>query len=448
MILLLPFLSLLGFLALPGPPDKLPPGIMAQGAGIEITEIRYYDYLTDVYFREEIGASLLEQLIREEAIAQEAKKRNVAVSHKELERKVQDLEAQIRIQSDDEKGLNDYLQEEGVHENDFFEALRLSMAHDIMARRDFGIGRNEEMPVEKLNIWLKDLLGKSRIELEDLEEGSMARVNDAEITRSFFGKRLSTLIKPTKASAMLTELIGIQLIRQEADEMGITLEKADADREIVQRESFLKEKAGLENVTYESYLHAATGQTLEELRASEKFQGEVLLKKICESLHHEAYLQDFFDNHRTYFYRKYGRAARLSTIFLRAVIFPNQFVNRKFEEAEEELAALKERLERGEVAYEDMARIYSEHDSKSAGGDLGFIAPGTPGWEEVVETALLVKKGTLLDPFRTEAGCHLIKVCGHRDNPAYESIRDDVAHEARQHYYDSLMNKAKVQRKF
>jgi parvulin-like peptidyl-prolyl isomerase len=448
MNLLLLICALPGLLALPRSPEQLPHGVLAQGEGFEITEHRYYVYLTDVYEREEIGASLLEQLIREQAIRQEARKRGVDVSREELERKVKELEAQVRIQSGDEKGIQDFLEEEGVDEDDFFEALRLSMAHEVLARQDFGIDRGEEIPVEKLNIWLKDLLGKSRIELEGLEDGVMARVNEEEITRHFFGKRLSTLIKPDKASALLTELIGLYLIRREAAGMDITVKEADEDQEILQRESLLKEKAGLENVTYENYLHAATGQTLEELKASEKFQGEVLLKKICESLHHEAYLQDFFDEHRAYFYRKYGRAARLSTIFLRAVMFPNQFVNRKFEEAEQELLALKERLEKGEVAYEDMARIYSEHDSKSSGGDLGFIAPGTPGWEAVVEMAMRAEKGDLLPPYRTEAGCHLIKVCGHREDPAYETIRDEVAREARQYYFDSLMKKAKVQRKF
>ncbi|MBU0754617.1 MAG: peptidylprolyl isomerase [Planctomycetes bacterium] len=427
--------------------DDLPPGVLARGENIEITESAFHDYLTTLYLKKELGQSLLEQLIREEVISQESERRNISISQARMESRIKSLELQIRVESGGEKGLEQYLKEKGVQKDEFFDALRLSIAHEVMARHDFEMAENEEIPSEKLNLWLRDLIGKSRVKTEDLEGDALAWVGEKKIGRPLFGKRLISLLPPTEASALLTEYIGIGLIRNYAEESGFTLDKADADQEIREREARLKEQPGFEQVSLAGYIMAVQGLTLEELKASEKFQGEVLLKKICDAKHHEAYLKEYFEKHQDHFNHQFGRAARLSTIFLQGVKFPNQFVHRKFEEAKEELAAIKTRIVRGEVRFEDMARVYSEHESKKTGGDLGFIPLGTPGWEEVVAAALLAEEGSLLGPIQTESGCHLLKVCGKRDNPAFEAIRDEVARDARDRFYRNLLNEAKIERK-
>ncbi|MFH2001835.1 MAG: peptidylprolyl isomerase, partial [Planctomycetota bacterium] len=354
----------------------------------------------------------------------------------------------FRVESGGQSGLSEYIKKENLDEDEFYRVLRLSIAQEIMARKDFEVDPAEQIAVEKLNIWMKEQRSRANVVTEGLGPRTMVAINCREISRAQFGKKLCQMISKPKVSTLLTEMIGIQLISVQAREMGIALTEEDIRHELQERDARLKAEPGFESVTYESYLKAAQGQGIDDLVNSDKFRGELLLKKICTALHHEAYLQDFFESNREYFNEQYGEAARLSTIFFKAVKFPNEFVMREFDDAMEELKAIKDRLERGEVSFENMARIYSELDSKKNGCDLGFVSIGTPGWEEVVRAALMAEIGTLLGPFKTESGCHLVKVCGKRDNPSYEKIRDKVVREARQRYYQNLQKEAKIRRKY
>lgn len=428
-------------------PD-LPQGVVARGGGFEVTDRQYHAYLTASYRGDELFDSLLEQMVKESVIRGEARKRKLTVSKEELERRLRDLDLRFKASSGGQSGLNEYMEEQEIDEEEFYRALNLSIVHEAMARADFGIGVNEEISVEKLNIWLKDRVGKTPVETNGAAPGVVAVINGDAVTEDVFGSRLFALIPRKKATSLLTEMIGIELIRRKAGEMDVTLEDKDLDREIGEREAVLQAKAGFSSITYEGYLKAARGQTVEQLKESDKFQGEVLLKKICESLHHEAYLQDFFDENRAFFNRRYGKAVQISTIFLKAVKFPNQFINRKYDEAREELEAIKARLANEEVTFSNMARIYSEHESRKNGGDLGFIAPGTPGLEEIAGQALLAGVGDILGPFDTDAGCHLIEVTGRRDDPEFEQIRGDVVREARQRYYVNLQKEADIERRY
>lgn len=434
--------------------DEVPEGFVAVGEGLEIRSEEYYEYLDSRLRTIDVGKSLLQQLIREIAIENEAERRGVEVTEDELNRRVESLDRRFRVTSGGEKGLDDYIREKEVDKGDFMWALRLSIAHEAMARADFEVKAHEELPVEKLNVWLTELLNRTKVETIGDDSNLVARVDGKDVTRVHFGKRLSTLISSKKSESLLTELIGIRLIHNRAAKMDIALEESDCDREIAEREAQLKSKPGLSGISYANYLEATSGQSLAALRVSDKFRGEVLLKKICESLHHEAFLQDHYEKNRACFNRRFGRAARISTIFLKAIKFDNpltekyKYTDRKFDEAVEELKAIKGRLERDEVNFENMARIYSEHESAKSGGDLGFIPPGTEGWETVAEEALNADVGALLGPLTFPDGCHLIKVCDKRDDPTYERIRDEVRRHARQVFYERLIEEAKVKRKF
>ena len=321
-----------------------------------------------------------------------------------------------------------------------------------MVRHDFDIPDDREVPVEKLNLWLADLTGRIVVKQEDLPPGTAVIIDGERISDVTFGHRLRALLDKKDASRVLTEMIGIQVIRAKAKALGVSLTEEDVEEEIRYRTDRLHAWKGLESISFESFVQASEGKDLDAYKQSEKFRCELLLKKICDSLHHEAYLQDFFEKNRLFFENRYGRAVRLSTIFLKAVQFEDplnrQVKTRSFEEAEEELKALKDRLLIGEVTFEEMARVYSEHASGKKGGDLGFIPVGIRGWEEITNAAWKAKQGTVLGPFRTPEGCHLVKITAKRDAVTYEAVRDKVKTEARRRYYQELIREAEVKRRF
>ncbi len=432
----------------PSQDNELPDGVLAQGTGINISEDEYYCHLTSIYRNDDLGQSLLEQIQSETAIEYEAESRGVKVEAHRLDKKIEELDARFREQSGEGIGLDDYLKKNNISKTHFLQALELSIAHEIMAREDFGIDDEDDIPVEKLKIWLKEQLSKTHVEMNGTGEGVLATINGRKVTCSGFGKRLFSILDGSKKTSLLTEMIGLRLVGFKAADMGIELEEEDFDEEIQERRAKLAAMEGLGNITYEGYLKATLGISVKELRSSDGFRGKLLLKKIFKTLHDEKYMLNYFDENREQFNKRFGRASRISTVFLKAIAFPNRFIDRKYDDAVKELDAIKIRIERGETTFDNMARVYSEHDSKKNGGDLGFLPPGVKGWEEIASAALEADNGAVIGPFKTAEGCHLIKVTDRRENPSFESVRDEVERDSMQRFYGRLFEEAKIVRRF
>lgn len=430
---------------------ELPKGVIAKGEGVEILEIQYHTFLTDQYLKDETGQALMAQIINEIAIKHEATKRNKTLSIDAFQKRLKELDQQCRANTQNKTSLEDYIQESGVDRDEFFEAIRLSMVHEIMAREDWSIPADQPVPVTKLNIWLEQYVKKMEVCHSD-EPNLVALIDGEKITKNYFGKRIHTMIGAKKAARYLNEMLGIKLIQKKALKMGIQLTDKDLDTEIKVREAALRSKPGLKSVAYGDLIKTTKGLTLEQYKKSPSFQAEVLLNMITMTLHDEAYLQDFFKKNQAFFNERYGKAARVSGIFLKAIHFKNEYTEktgqRKFNEAEKELMAIKERIQKGEASFENMARLYSEHHSKEKGGDLGFIPIGAPGWKDTAKAAYLADIGMLLGPVRTPKGCYLLKVCDKREDPDYSQIRGVLVKEARQRYYQGLLKEAKIIRKF
>ncbi len=428
--------------------DDLPPGLAAVGRGIEIRESDLYLYIASAHENTETGRSLLQQMVHETAIRQEMERRKINIPKSTLENRFHELDEAVKAESGGESGLADTIREQGVDEKDFYMALELSIAHEIMARSDFGLGADEAVPVEKLNLWLKELLSKKKILTLNPEKGAIGRVDDETITRDAFAGRLVSLLGEKEVSGFLTEMIGIALILARAGELGLSLSEAEIDEELREREEKLRAKTGIDSLTYADFLKAS-GQSLDEVRKSDKFRAEILLKKIARMSQSESDLKSFFEKNREFFELRFGKAARVATIFLKAARFPNIHVNRSFEDAEQELIAIKKRVEKGEIEFATMARICSEHESARNGGEIGFLSPGVKGeLAEIATAALGAATESLLGPFRTPKGCHLVKVLGKRGPAEYGSLEEEVARRARQELYSSMLRDAKIERKY
>ncbi len=428
--------------------DELPPGIAVEAGEIRVTEAEFHDYLSDLYRDQESGLALLNQIIHETAIRQEAERRKIHISRQALDARFDELDQAVRAGSGGKKGLLDTIREQNVAESEFFEALRLSIAHETMARSDFGMDRKEPVPVEKLNLWLKELLSKKKIVRKDLEKGVAATIDGSPISTAFFARRLISHLGARKISGLLTEAIGIRLIIARAAELGLSLTENEIDAELERREKLLRKKKGFETISYANFLEASTGRSIEELRSSEKFRAEVLMQKIAHALIDEDGLLDYFKRNRQSYELRFGEAARVATIFMKAAQFPNKQVNRSFEDAIAELKAIRKRIDEGEASFENMARIYSEHESGEKGGGLGFLPPASRGFEEIARDALRAEVGAVLGPYTVPDGCHLIRTTGKRGPVKYKAVRETVRYEARQNMYRKLIEEAGIRKKY
>ena len=93
------------------------------------------------------------------------------------------------------------------------------------------------------------------------------------------------------------------------------------------------------------------------------------------------------------------------------------------------LAALRERVLKGED-FAAIAQVTSQDPGSAAdGGDLGWSGPGTfaPEFEQVIST---LKDGEISDPFRTQYGWHIAQMLGHREFDNTDEIKRRQAMEA------------------
>ena len=84
------------------------------------------------------------------------------------------------------------------------------------------------------------------------------------------------------------------------------------------------------------------------------------------------------------------------------------------EAAVQRLAEIKSRIAVGALSFEDAARENSEDASAAAGGDLGWVSPGTfvPEFEAVINQ---LPEGGVSDPVVSRFGVHLVQVIGRRE---------------------------------
>lgn len=86
------------------------------------------------------------------------------------------------------------------------------------------------------------------------------------------------------------------------------------------------------------------------------------------------------------------------------------------DDARHQLSQLKLKLQHGQADFSELAREYSDDKATaSAGGDLGWVNPGTmvPDFEQAMQS---LKPGEISEPVKTRFGWHLIQVIARRQH--------------------------------
>jgi len=122
-----------------------------------------------------------------------------------------------------------------------------------------------------------------------------------------------------------------------------------------------------------------------------------------------------------------GSAPVTQTRARHILIRPNEIVSE--DEALRRLREIRQRVEGGSGAFEDLARQYSVDGSAGRGGDLGWVYPGdtVPEFERAMNA---LAPGQISDPVRTPFGVHLIQVLERRTDEASPDRLRQMARQA------------------
>lgn len=132
----------------------------------------------------------------------------------------------------------------------------------------------------------------------------------------------------------------------------------------------------------------------------------------------------------------------------------NQLVSA--DEARHKLIELKERLINKAATFEELARMYSNDNSASRGGDLGWIYPGdtVPEFEKAL---MSLQPGEISDPIETQFGFHLIEVIERKTEDASmerkriaakQALKERKIEEATEEWMRQLRDRAYVEYRF
>lgn len=155
------------------------------------------------------------------------------------------------------------------------------------------------------------------------------------------------------------------------------------------KEAFLDEhekvKVGFINVPYAQYVNKVPIETDQEL-------------------------QTYYDQHKD----DYKMDERAS---IKIAMLEKRTTEEDWQQTRAKLQTIYDSVKAG-VDFAEMAKNYSEDNSASKGGDLGWFGQGAmvPEFDKV---AFSLKEGEVSEPFRTQFGWHIIKQMGYRNDPKF-----------------------------
>lgn len=292
-------------------------------------------------------------------------------------------------------------------------------------------------------------------------EGKVAVVNGSVITQKDFDRELTSVQQRLLASGrslgdaqfselrknLLENLINMELLYQEAQKSGVTVEDAVVAEHIeklkTQFGSQEEFKKALEKMNAsEPALRAQTkkGLTVKEFVDKKIIQDVVVPDKE---------LRAYYDSHPNSF--RQPEQVKASHILIKAE--PEAKEEQKAL-ARKKLKEVQKRLEKGED-FAALAKEYSEGPSGAKGGDLGYFGRGqmVKPFEEVV---FVLKPGAVSDIVETNFGYHLIKCVDKKPETtvAYGDVKEKLRQYLKQQkgrekmgsYIAKLKEKAKVER--
>lgn len=294
-----------------------------------------------------------------------------------------------------------------------------------------------------------------------IAEGKVAVVNGSVITQKDFDRELTSVQQRLLASGrslgdaqfselrknLLENLINMELLYQEAQKSGVTVEDAVVAEHIeklkTQFGSQEEFKKALEKMNAsEPALRAQTkkGLTVKEFVDKKIIQDVVVPDKE---------LRAYYDSHPNSF--RQPEQVKASHILIKAE--PEAKEEQKAL-ARKKLKEVQKRLEKGED-FAALAKEYSEGPSGAKGGDLGYFGRGqmVKPFEEVV---FVLKPGAVSDIVETNFGYHLIKCVDKKPETtvAYGDVKEKLRQYLKQQkgrekmgsYIAKLKEKAKVER--
>lgn len=230
------------------------------------------------------------------------------------------------------------------------------------------------------------------------------------------------------AKTAVKALIGEKLLEQEVKKYDDKVDEDQVDKYITR----LRTDRHLSDAEFRAQLQAS-GMSYDELRKRARLDLEKSMM-IEEEVRAQISVPDsavkaYYDAHKSDFTITKERL-RLSQIL---IALPANPTPAQVAAAQKKAAAIRARAVKGDD-FGDLARLYSDDDSKSSGGELGWFAPDDIN-DSILAAVKPLKPGEVSAPVRTGHGVHIVKLEDHQVpglvplNDVKEQIRQELVDE-------------------
>jgi parvulin-like peptidyl-prolyl isomerase len=214
---------------------------------------------------------------------------------------------------------------------------------------------------------------------------------------------------------VLSNLIDDLLLQEFLKRNGKRLDSAEISKQVAELEAGLKKQ----------------GKTLQDF-CKETGQSEARLRTNAAcylqwTAYVEAHITDadvrrFYEETRDFFD---GATIRVSHIMLKV---SSTATDPERTEARAKLLAIRAHIQAGKLDFAEAAKKYSQTDSASRGGDLGFLQRKGDVEEPFAKAAFALREGEVSGVVQTDLGIHLLKVAERKaGKPSdFEKIKDRV----------------------
>lgn len=434
----------------------LPPGVVARVCGEDVTEAQLLDRLARRYESTDRGRQILDQIVEDEVVALEARRRGISVTEPEARAWAEEKMAEVvKMRGGEEakdpagwqRTLDKVLAETSTTREEFYRSAREYLIREKMARADLGTKPGDELPEHRMKLWSSELRRRTGVRTTGLPAGVLARIGDsADIDRRRFAQELRNRLPVELVAGIRAEIVIDIATRSAVQKAGVAVTDADVDAQLARlRERFEKNpRVQGTGVTFDSFLRQTFGIGESELRTDPAFRSRVGLERMLGARITDDAVRKHWDENRA----AYGERALVRQVFVAATEEGAKLGANlpSFREAND--LALRAKVEildkagllRGGTATGNLGEIVTatakrfETDAerrKQAGEPVAWTRANVAG-EPALETAVFGGDsgggaiGTLVGPIRSQLGCHLVYVEERRPAPAWDEVRPMV----------------------
>ena len=287
---------------------------VARVDGITITTQEFERYVGTVYARQPEGELGVQQELTERLIHAAAERAGVSTTDADVEDLARRLDERARIATGGTQGLLESLEAEASIVR---ESLQLLALQEKVLTAELGLAPGSHPTDEQLRAWIEAALVTAAPEQQPISSavGVLYRKpSDAPsdpptgaVLRTQLGRRVLTVLEPDERTGVLTELLGILLIRGKAHQLGVEFTPQVAAEEIARRESLVRARdADNAGLTYEQLVGQLHKMSMEEYVSTPGFGAEVLLRLMVERQFEEEQLRAIFDDQPAFWEERYG----------------------------------------------------------------------------------------------------------------------------------------------